>query len=46
VTIVPSDDARAMLENVIGNVTALIALQWLALNRETLRQRWLCRWTP
>jgi ADP-ribose pyrophosphatase len=42
VTIVPFDEARAMLENgIIGNATALIALQWLALHRDELRSRWL-----
>ena len=42
VSVVPFDEAVAMLENgVIGNATALIALQWLALNREKLRKRWL-----
>jgi ADP-ribose pyrophosphatase len=42
VTVVPFEEARQMLENgLIANATALIALQWLALNRERLRQRWL-----
>jgi ADP-ribose pyrophosphatase len=42
VSVVSVKEARAkMSRGEIGNGTALIALQWLLLNREDLRRRWL-----
>lgn len=42
VHVLPADDALALLrENRVTNATALIALQWFALNRVELRRRWL-----
>ena len=42
VSVVSVEEARAkMSHGEIGNGTALIALQWLLLNREDLRRRWL-----
>ncbi len=42
VEVVPFAEARARLEGGrIGNASAIIALQWLMLNRDQLRQRWL-----
>ena len=42
VEVVPFAEARSRLESGrIGNASTIIALQWLALNREGLRQRWL-----
>src|SRR5215510_1786605 len=42
VTVVPVAEAQAkMARGEIGNGTALIALQWLLLNRDDLRRRWL-----
>ena len=42
VRVMTTDDAIALLDaNVIDNATTIIALGWLARNRETLRQRWL-----
>jgi ADP-ribose pyrophosphatase len=42
VEVVPYAEARARLDGGrIGNAPAIIALQWLALHREALRQRWL-----
>jgi ADP-ribose pyrophosphatase len=42
VTVVPFAEARAkLLAGEVGNATALIALQWLLLNRDDLRRRWL-----
>ena len=39
--IVPADEALAMLDNgAVSAVMSIIALQWLALNRDTLRDRW------
>ena len=39
---VPFAEARARLEaGRIGNAPTIIALQWLILNREPLRRRWL-----
>lgn len=35
-----SEVEKALLEGAIQNATALVALQWLVLNRETLRKRW------
>jgi ADP-ribose pyrophosphatase len=44
VEVVPFAEARARLEGGrIGNAPTIIALQWLLLNRESLRQRWLGR---
>lgn len=41
VTAVPFAEAKARLEaGRIDNATALIALQWLVINREALRARW------
>ncbi len=41
VEVVPFAEARARLEDGrIGNAPTIIALQWLILNRESLRQRW------
>lgn len=40
----PLDDAlRRMTTGGINNMTAVVALQWLALNREALRRKWLNR---
>ena len=42
VEVVPFAEARSRLESGrIGNASTIIALQWLALNREDLRRRWL-----
>jgi ADP-ribose pyrophosphatase len=42
VSVVSVEEARAkMSRGEIGNGTSLIALQWLLLNREDLRRRWL-----
>ena len=42
VEVVPFAEARSRLESGrIGNASTIIALQWLALNREGLRRRWL-----
>jgi ADP-ribose pyrophosphatase len=42
VEIVPFAEARErLLAGRIGNAPAIIALQWLLLNRDTLRRRWL-----
>jgi len=42
VEVVPFAEARARLESGrIGNAPTIIALQWLVLNRELLRRRWL-----
>ncbi len=42
VEVVPFAEARARLEGGrIGNAPTIIALQWLILNRELLRRRWL-----
>jgi len=42
VTVVPFEEARTkLLRGEIGNATALIALQWLLLNRDDLQRRWL-----
>jgi ADP-ribose pyrophosphatase len=42
VEIVPFAEARdRLLAGRVGNAAAIIALQWLILNRDTLRQRWL-----
>jgi len=42
VEVVPFAEARARLEGGrIGNAPTIIALQWLLLNREQLRRRWL-----
>jgi ADP-ribose pyrophosphatase len=42
VSVVAFEEARAKLRRgEIGNATALIALQWLMLNREELRRLWL-----
>jgi ADP-ribose pyrophosphatase len=42
VEVVPFAEARARLESGrIGNAPTIIALQWLILNRELLRRRWL-----
>ena len=39
--VVPYADARAMLDrDVIGNAIGVIALQWLAIHRHEVRQRW------
>jgi ADP-ribose pyrophosphatase len=39
--VMPYDDAMAMLrEGKIGNALGIIALQWLALNRERVRTMW------
>ena len=41
VEVVPFAEARARLEGGrIGNAPTIIALQWLLLNRDSLRQRW------
>lgn len=41
VEVVPFAEARARLEGGrIGNAPTIIALQWLLLNRDALRQRW------
>ena len=41
VKVLPFAEARAMLErDEIGNAIGVIALQWLALNRDTVRARW------
>jgi ADP-ribose pyrophosphatase len=42
VTVIPFAEARdKLLRGEVGNATALIALQWLMLNRDDLRRRWL-----
>ena len=42
VVIIPFDEVMELLEKgAIQNATALVALQWLALNRETVRTRWM-----
>jgi len=42
VTVVPWDKARRLLDrNEVRNAVTIIALQWLALNRDTVRRRWL-----
>jgi ADP-ribose pyrophosphatase len=42
VTVVPWTEARRMLDGgQISNAVSIIALQWLALNRDTVRRRWL-----
>jgi len=42
VEVVPFAEARAHLEGGrIGNAPTIIALQWLLLNRDSLRRRWL-----
>ncbi len=42
VSAVGFDEAMRFLEaGKIGNATTIIALQWLALNRDALRERWL-----
>lgn len=42
VTVVPWAEARRMLDaGAVSNAVSIIALQWLALNRDSLRQRWL-----
>ena len=41
VKVLPFAEARAMLErDEIGNAIGVIALQWLALNRDAVRARW------
>jgi ADP-ribose pyrophosphatase len=41
VKVLPFAEARAMLErDEIGNAIGVIALQWLALNRDSVRARW------
>ena len=38
----PWTEARRMLDGgQISNAVSIIALQWLALNRDTVRRRWL-----
>src|SRR5262249_49698329 len=42
VQVVPSDQALGLLnQGRIENGTAIIALQWLALNRQRLRREWI-----
>lgn len=42
VAVVPWAEARRMLEEgEVRNAVSIIALQWLALNRDTIRRRWL-----
>lgn len=40
VIVVPADDAIAMIGGRAANSMTIIALQWLALNRERLRKAW------
>ncbi|MFI5002166.1 MAG: NUDIX domain-containing protein [Reyranellales bacterium] len=41
VKVVPFADARAMLDgDDVGNAVTVIALQWLALHRDEVRERW------
>lgn len=42
--VIPLPEARSMLEKgVIDNSPAIIALQWLLLNKESVDARWRCR---
>lgn len=38
--LIPSEQAIELLKTSIDNASTIMALQWLALNKETLRQKW------